>query len=99
MTTTRSKALDPQQRTIKLYCSPALWDALSAFAEAQGLSRGRVTRLLLEDQAAAIFEIARAIQHGRQGRLDLAKDKLANVIGSAVLDMSTALEQPRPPAP
>jgi hypothetical protein len=58
-----------------------------------------VTRLLLEDQAAAIFELARAIEHGRQGRLDLARDTVSRVIGSAVLDLSDTLGKPAPRAP
>lgn len=76
-----------RHRSVKLYCSPALWEALDELGKAQGFTRGRAVRALLESMAGEISEVAKAIAEARAGKVDQAKARLARQVGQAVLSL------------
>lgn len=90
----KPKVYESKARTVRLYCSPTLWQALETLGLALGISRGKALRYMLESIGPQLGLVAGAMREASLGRKAHAREQLASILGESILDAASFGQYP-----
>lgn len=88
MPITKEADRERQRRVLRLYCTEALWKALHKMAVAQGTTRGKALRRLMDEMTPQLDVLGVAMLEAALGRQQAARDRLAGILGHSLIDLA-----------